>query len=72
MVTRDQLRNHETIRRPELSMDVAMTEPHLGAEQRRALQMLASAGQNRATEAFMLAHGARAASSAGGKNSSVR
>jgi hypothetical protein len=38
-------------------MDEAMTEPHLGAEQRRALQMLASAGQNGATEAFMLAHG---------------
>ena len=54
------LRNHETIRRPELSMDVAMTEPHLGAEQRRALQMLASARQNGATEAFMLAHGGRA------------
>jgi len=36
-----------------------MTESHLTAEQRRALKMLADAGQNGATEALMLAHGFR-------------
>ena len=36
-----------------------MTSPRLSAEQRRALQILADAGQNGATEALMLAHGFR-------------
>ena len=35
----------------------AMTSPRLSPEQRRALEVLADAGQNGATEALMLAHG---------------
>jgi hypothetical protein len=57
MVVRDQSRSYETMRRPELSTDAAMTEPNLGAEQRRALEILVSAGQKGVTEAFMFAHG---------------
>ena len=34
-----------------------MTVPRLTAEQRRALRVLADAGQNGATEAIMMAHG---------------
>jgi hypothetical protein len=34
-----------------------MMDPNLGAEQRRALEILASAGQKGATEALMFAHG---------------
>jgi hypothetical protein len=38
-------------------MAVTPRTPHPSAEQRRALEMLAGAGQNGCTDAFMMAHG---------------
>jgi len=40
-----------------LSTDATMMGPRLSAEQRRALEILADAGQHGATEATMFAHG---------------